>query len=127
MNQTMESLHVSIAQIIADVKGLAACVTSLSESKAECSEKMDQILTCVDVLEGQMNKFEGIVNQGISARASKSSGGSRGVSNEHPLLKVCRDTMSPMLSVLKTLAHGAYYIFSDVWCGRDREQGQTYQ
>ena len=78
MDQTTESLHASVAQLMAEVKGLAACVTSLSDMEAEHIEKVDQILTRTDVLKAQMNKFEGIVNQGIGARASRSSGVSRG-------------------------------------------------
>jgi hypothetical protein len=52
--------------------------------------------------------------------------GPRSVSNEHPLLKVCRDMILPMPSVLKTSACGTHNHFSDVWSGGDQEQGETY-
>ena len=45
MDKATESLHTSIAQVMADVKGLATHVTSQSEKEGEQSEKMDQILT----------------------------------------------------------------------------------
>ena len=92
-DQATESLHASMAQIIAEVKGLTARVTSLSNREAERNEKIDRVLTRVKGIEARMNKLKAVVNERIGACASKSSGGLRGVSNEHPLLKVCCGAM----------------------------------
>jgi hypothetical protein len=112
-----------MAQIIAEVKGLATHVTGLLEREAERSEKVNQILNRIEGIEARMNVLEGAGGAGIGARARGSSGGSRSVSNEHPLLKVCNVTVlvSPVSSVLKTSACGAYDVLSDVWSGGVRE------
>jgi hypothetical protein len=124
VDQSTESLHASIAQIMAEMKGVAARVTNLCERQAELDERTNQILTRIEGIEAQMNEIEG--SEGIGACVRRSSGGSKGVSNEHPLLKVCHDIISPMPSVLKTSARGAHAILSDVWSRGVREQRQTY-
>jgi hypothetical protein len=121
-----ESLQASMAQVIAEVKELAACVTSLSEREVERSKIMNQLLTRTQAIEARMSELEGSVGEVTGARAKRSSGGPRSVSNEHPLLKVCCDMISPVPSVLKTPACGTHNLFSDVWSGGDREQGETY-
>ena len=120
---TTESLHASIAQIIAEVKGLAAHVTSLCERKAEHSEKTNQILTHIKRIENQVNQLEG----GMCARGL--SGGSRSVSSEHPLPKVHCDLISHLTFILKTFepACGPYDFFSDVRTGRVQEQGEMHE
>jgi len=126
-DQATEPLHASVAQIIAEVKGLAGRVTSLSEREAERDEKMDRVLARVEEIEARINDLECVVNESIGARAGKSNGGSRGVANEHPLLKVCRGPVVQFrASVLKTSARGAHDVFSDVWGGAIREQRKTY-
>jgi len=126
MDQSTESLHVPMAQLMAKMKGLAVCVTSLSEMEAKCTDKMKQILTRIGEIEAKMNEIESVVAEGTRTCASRSSGGSKGVSNEHPLLKVCY-MISPVFSVLKTLVHGAHNIFSAVWSGGICAEGETYQ
>ena len=126
MDQSTESLHASVAQIMADMKGVAARVTSLYERQTELDERMSQILTRVEGIEAQMNEVGGLVGEGIGARAKRSIGGSKGVSNEHPLLKVRHNIILSVPSVLKTSARGTRAILSDVWSGGDRKQRQTY-
>lgn len=129
MDQTTDSLHMSLAQIIAEVKGLATHVTGLLESEAKHSKKINQILNHIEGIKAHMNVLEGAGGAGIGAHARGSSGGSRSVSNKHPLLKVCNITVlvSPVSSVLKTLACGAYDVLSDVRSGGVREQREMYQ
>jgi hypothetical protein len=124
VDPSTESLQVSMAQVVAEVKELAARVTSLSEREVERTKIMNQLLTRTQAIEARMNELEGEVT---GAHAKRSSGGPRSVSNEHPLLKVCRDMISPVPCVLKTSACGTHNLFSDVWSGGDREQGETYQ
>jgi hypothetical protein len=127
-DQATESLHASMAQIIAEVKGLAARVTSLSEGEAERGKVLEQLLTRVEGIETRMNGLEGSVNEDTEARARRSSAkGSKRTSNEHPLLKVCRDTMSHMPSMLRTSARDPHNLFSDVWGGGIRAQRETYR
>lgn len=87
-----------MAQIIAEVKGLVARVTDLSEKEAERNEKMSQILTRVEGIEARMTELEGAAaaagdGAAPGARTGKSAGGSKSIANEHPLLKVCHDAM----------------------------------
>lgn len=84
-----ESLQASMAQIIAEIKELAARVTSLSEREVERSKIMNQLLTRTQAIEARMDALEGSVGEVTGAHAKRSGGGSKGVSNEHPLLKVC--------------------------------------
>ncbi len=93
-DQATVSLHASMAQALAEVKSLTARVTDLSEREAENGKKIEQLLTCVKGLEAQVNKPGGPVEP----RPGKSSGGSRRVCNEHPLLKVRDDTILPVIS-----------------------------
>jgi len=111
-----------MAQIMAKVKGLKMHVTSL---ETDNSGGTNQILARIERVESQMKEFEGARGEGIGAHARGLSGGSRSISNEHPLLKVCNVTMSPVPSVLKTSACGAFNFFSDVWSGRIWKQGET--
>jgi len=83
-----------MAQALAEVKSLTARVTDLSEREAENGKKIEQLLTCVKGLEAQVNKPGGPVKP----RPGKSSRGLRRVCNEHPLLKVRDDTISPVIS-----------------------------
>jgi hypothetical protein len=115
-----------MAQIVAEVKGLAARVTILSEREAERSERTAEILTRIEAIEARMNELEVSAGDGIGTRGRK-SGGSRGVTNEHPMLKVCRNTISSVPSRLKTSACGTHDLFSDVWSGGVGEQGEAYQ
>jgi hypothetical protein len=108
-----------MAQIIAQVKGLTMQVKNLEEKEAERNEntrKTDQILTLIENIDARVKVLESTIGEGLKRRASGSSGG-KDTSNEHPLLKVCRDTISPVPSVLKTSARGVHNILSDVWSG----------
>jgi len=109
-----ESLHASMAQIMSEVKSLATRLTSLSEREGERNEKMDRILTRIEGIETQLIELEGAVGEGIGTRDRRSSGGSKSVYNEHPLLKVSRDMIPHLPCVLKTSACGAYNFLSDV-------------
>lgn len=110
MDQATESLHASMAQIVAEVKGLATRVTSLFERESKHDEKVNQILTRIEGIETRFNELEGAVGEGVGAHHRKSSGGSRSVSNEHPLLKVCRDTLN--------IACAVYAEDISLWCIR---------
>ena len=125
-DQATESLHVSMAQIIAEVKGLAARVTSQSEGEAERNERLDRLLTRVEGIEAQMTELGGAISGGTDVCARRLSRGSKSVSNEHPLLKVCQDTISHVPSVLKISARGPHDLFSDVWSGEIGEQREMY-
>jgi hypothetical protein len=48
VDQSTESLHVSIAQIMAEMKGVAVHVTNLCKRQAELDERMNQILTHIE-------------------------------------------------------------------------------
>ncbi len=73
-----------------------------------------------------MTELGGAIGEDTNVYARRSSRGSKSVSNEHPLLKVCRDTILHVPSVLKILAHGPYDLFSDVWSGGIGEQREMY-
>jgi hypothetical protein len=60
-NQTMESLHASMAQILAEVKGLDAHITSLSESEAA---RMNQILTHLEEVKARVKVVKGAASEG---------------------------------------------------------------
>ena len=126
VDRSTESLHASIAHIMAEMKGVVERVTSLCERQAELDKRTTQILTRIEGIEAQMKEHEGPVGEGTGARGRRSSGGTKGVSNEHPLLKVCRDKILPVPSVLKTPARGTHAILSDVWNRGVWEQRQTY-
>ena len=125
-DQATDSLHASMAQVMAEVKGLVARVTSLSEKEAERSKITNEILTRIERVEAQMNELDGAAREGIGMGAKRPSGGPKTSSNEHPLLKVCYYIVSSVPSALKTSARGAYEIFSDVWSGGVREQRETH-
>jgi hypothetical protein len=126
-DQEMESFNASTAaQIMAEIKGLAARVTSLCEREAERAERTNQMITCMEKIETQISGLESALAEGIETRVRRSSG-SRSVTNEHPMLKVCHDTTSSMSSVLTTSACGAHNFFSDVWSRGVWEQRETYQ
>jgi len=93
-DRTIESLHVSMAQTTTEVKGLATRVESLYVGEAERSEKLNQILARIEEIEARMGKLES-AGEGIEMRSRGSSGGSKSTVNEHPSLKVCRDTILP--------------------------------
>jgi hypothetical protein len=97
-----------MAQIVAEVKGLATHVTSLSEREGKRNEKVNQILTHIEEIETRLNELEGAVGEGVGAHRRKSSGGSRNISNEHPLLKVCCDTLN--------IACAVYAEDISLWC-----------
>jgi hypothetical protein len=104
------------AQIMAKVKALTRHVTSLCKRKVKCSERIDQMLTHMENVETQISELESVLAEGTKTCGRRLSGGrSVALANEHPLLKVYCDTMSPMLSVLNTSAYGAHNVFSDVW------------
>jgi hypothetical protein len=67
MDQATESLYASMAQLMAEVKGLALHVMSLSESEGEHGEKMNQILTRIEGIEARFNELEGAVGEGVGA------------------------------------------------------------
>lgn len=110
---------------MAEIKGLAACTTSLNEI---LNEKTDQILTHINSLEARVNSLEGSVSEGTTGTRAKRSGvGSRAVTSEHPSLKVCRYTMLFMSYVLKASAGGAYNLLSNVRSRRIWGKGETKQ
>jgi hypothetical protein len=67
MDQATGSLHASMAQIMAEVKGLTTRVTSLSERDGECGEKLNQLLTRIGGIETRLNELEGAVGEGVGA------------------------------------------------------------
>ena len=48
-----------MAQIMAEIKGLAVHITSLSEREAENSKVIKVILTCIKKIEAHINEPEG--------------------------------------------------------------------
>jgi hypothetical protein len=118
---TTESSHAFLTQIMAEVKRLAAHVTDISEKEAERNRRTEEMITRIEAIQAQMNELEGSVGGSIGTHARRLGGGSKGVANEHPLLKVRHDTTSRVLSVLKTSARGTHNVFSDVWSGGDGE------
>ncbi len=83
-------LHASIALIMAKVKGLTACIVNISEKEAKVSERTNQLLTYIGGIKAWLNGLEGAVSESTRTHARRSMGGSRSISNKHPLLKVCR-------------------------------------
>jgi outer membrane murein-binding lipoprotein Lpp len=119
-----------VAQIIAQVNSLTAQVTSLQEKTAKSNEntqKIDQMHTVIEGIDARVKELESAPGEDVTTHARGTSAGSRSVSNKHPLLKVCRDRVSPMPSALKTLACGAHNVLSVVWSGRVREKRGMYQ
>ena len=68
MEQPVESLHASMAHVMAEIKGLAACTTSLNEI---LNEKTDQILTHINSLEARVNSLEGSVSEGTTGTCQR--------------------------------------------------------
>ena len=128
-DQATESLHASMAQIIAEVKSLGTRIASLEKNGEHC-ESTNPLLTRIEGLEAQIKELGLGSTREVRTRdkgLTRPSGSSRGVCNEHPLLKVCLDTISSLVSVLKTSALGAHYVLSNVRCGGVCKQGKTYQ
>ena len=88
MDQGTELLHASMAQIMADVKGLAMQLTDLSKREVEHNDKL---LALFESIESRVKELEAVVGEGAEAHPRKTSGGSKSISNKHPMLKVCLD------------------------------------
>ena len=115
-DQATESLHASMAQIIAEVKSLGTRIASLKKNGKRC-ESMNPLLIHIEGLEAQIKELGLRSTREVRTRdkgSTRSSGSSRGVYNEHPLLKVCLDTILSLVSVLKTSVLGAHYVLSNV-------------
>jgi hypothetical protein len=97
MDKATELLHTSMAQVMANVKGLATHVTSQSEKEGKQSEKMDQILTRIERIETWLSELE--ANGEGTAHDRRMGGSLRSIISEHPSLKVCLETVSLVLSV----------------------------
>lgn len=108
MNQATKSLHASITQIMAEMKGLATHVTSLSKRQDKHGEKINQILTYIEGFKSQFNKLKATVSEGVGVHLRKLSGGSRSIFNKHPLLKMCHNMLN--------IACAVYAEDISLWC-----------
>ena len=101
-DQAGEPLHAIVDQITADIKELAGCVSGLCEREAEWNEEMKDLLTHIKAIETRLDGFDGTIGEGTKTRGGRSTRG-RGVSNEHPQLKVS-GMMLVAVPLLKTSA-----------------------